>query len=171
MNPLTGQVTATASGSAVDGSAGLYAVRDGVALGLDQGASGDAWGYDISAQRVTLTAAGLGWPHYFVDLSGIGGSADPASDLVVIAACTQLAPSSPVSASPVRDRHRPATPPQPAPSADCQRQPSARPRRRRPPHRPPPGHPRRPAARRAPASARHPRRRPVRAACAPNWSP
>ena len=99
VNPLTGQVTATASGSAVDGSAGLYAVRDGVALGLDQGASGDAWGYDIGAQRVTLTAAGLGWPHYFVDLSGVGGSADPASDLVVIAACTKLAPSSPVSAT------------------------------------------------------------------------
>jgi hypothetical protein len=100
VNPLTGQVTATASGSAVDGSAGLYAVRDGVALGLDQGANGDAWGYDIEAQRVTLTAAGLGWPHYFVDLSGVGGSADPAGDLVVIAACTKLAPSSPVSASP-----------------------------------------------------------------------
>jgi hypothetical protein len=100
VNPLTGQVTATASGSAVDGSAGLYAVRDGVALGLDQGAGGDAWGYDIAAQRVTLTAAGLGWPHYFVDLSGVGGSADPASDLVVIAACTKLAPSSPPSASP-----------------------------------------------------------------------
>jgi hypothetical protein len=100
VNPITGQVTATASGSAVYGSAGLYAVRDGVALGLDQGPNGDAWGYDISAQRVTLSAAGLGWPHYFVDLSGVGGSADPASDLVVIAACTQLAPSTPVSASP-----------------------------------------------------------------------
>ena len=100
VNPLTGRVTATASGSAAGGSAGLYAVRDGVALGLDQGANGDAWGYDISAQRVTLAAAGLGWPHYFVDLSGVGGSADPASDLVVIAACTQLAPASPASASP-----------------------------------------------------------------------
>jgi PQQ-like domain len=100
VNPLTGQVTATASGSAVDGSAGLYAVRDGVALGLDQGANGDAWGYDIGAQRVTLAAGGLGWPHYFVDLSDIGGSADPDSNLVVIAACTQLAPNPPVSASP-----------------------------------------------------------------------
>jgi hypothetical protein len=100
VNPLTGQVTATASGSAVNGSAGLYAVRDGVALGLDQGANGDAWGYDISAQRVILAAAGLGWPHYFVDLSGVGGSADPASDLLVIAACAQLAPSSPASAGP-----------------------------------------------------------------------
>jgi hypothetical protein len=100
VNPLTGQVTATISGSAVNGSAGLYAIRDGVALGLDQGADGDAWGYDIGAQRVTLASGGLPWPHYFVDLSGVGGSADPGSDLVVIAACTQLAPSSPAPASP-----------------------------------------------------------------------
>jgi hypothetical protein len=100
VNPLTGRVTATASGSAVDGSAGLYTVRDGVALGLDQGPGGDAWGYDLAAQRVILAAAGLPWPHYFVDLSGIGGSADPASNLVVIAACARLGPSTPVSASP-----------------------------------------------------------------------
>lgn len=99
VNPLTGHVTATASGSAANGSAGLYAVRDGVALGLDQGASGDAWGYDISAQRVTLSAAGLPWPHYFVDLSGIGGSADAASNLVVIAACAQLAPAAPATSA------------------------------------------------------------------------
>ena len=100
VNPVTGQVTATASGSAVNGSAGIHVVRDGVALGLDQGAGGDAWGYNVGAQRVTLAAAGLPWPHYFVDLSGIGGSADPASDLVVIAACAQLAPSSPGPSNP-----------------------------------------------------------------------
>jgi hypothetical protein len=93
VNPPTGRVTATVSGSAADGSAGMYVVRDGVALGLDQGANGDAWGYDIGLQRVTLAAAGLGWPHYFVDLSGVGGSADPSSDLVVIAACSQLTQS------------------------------------------------------------------------------
>jgi PQQ-like domain len=100
VDPLTGRVTATASGSAVNGSAGIYVVRDGVALGLDQGAEGDAWGYNIGAQRVTLAAAGLPWPHYFVDLSGVGGSADPASDLVVIAACAGLAPSTPGPPSP-----------------------------------------------------------------------
>jgi PQQ-like domain len=100
VNPLTGQVTATASGSAVNGSAGLYAVRDDVALGLDQGANGDARGYNVAAQRVTLAAAGLGWPHYFVDLSGVGGSADPASDLVVIAACAPLAPGAGPSTTP-----------------------------------------------------------------------
>jgi hypothetical protein len=110
VNPWTGRVQATASGSAVDGSAGVYVVRSGVALGLDQGASGDAWGYDIAVQRVTLTSAGLGWPHYFVDLSGVGGSADPASNLVVIAACTQLAPSAPVQPTPAGTATPPATP-------------------------------------------------------------
>jgi hypothetical protein len=66
-----------------------------VALGLDQGGGGDAWGYALAVQRVTRAAPGLPWPHYFVDLSGVGGSADPAGNLVVIAACSQLAPSSP----------------------------------------------------------------------------
>jgi hypothetical protein len=116
VNPHTGQVTATASGSAVTGSAGLYAVRDGVALGLDQGPNGDAWGYNIGAQRVTLAAAGLGWPHYFVDLSDIGGSADPGSDLAVIAACTQLAPNPPASPTPLASLNPPASPTPSTPS-------------------------------------------------------
>ncbi len=93
VDPLTGRITATAPGSAVDGSAGVYVVSGGIAFGLDQGANGDAWGYDIAAQRVTTASAGLPWPHYFVDLAGLGGSADPASGMVVIAACTRLAPS------------------------------------------------------------------------------
>ena len=92
VDPQTGRVKATASGSAVNGAAGVYVVRNGVALGLDQGGSGDAWGYDLAVQRVTLAAPGLPWPHYFVDLSGVGGSADPAGNLVIIAACRQLAP-------------------------------------------------------------------------------
>jgi hypothetical protein len=99
-DPQTGQVEATASGSAVNGAAGVYVVRHGVALGLDQGENGDAWGFDLAVERVTLTAPGLPWPHYFVDLGGVGGSADPAGGLVVIAACTQLAPATPASASP-----------------------------------------------------------------------
>ncbi len=100
VDPQTGRIKATASGSAVNGPAGIYVVRGGIALGLDQGASGDAWAYDIALQRVTLASAGLPWPHYFVDLGGIGGSADPASDLVVIAACAQLAPTSPPQPTP-----------------------------------------------------------------------
>ncbi len=113
VDPQTGRITATASGSAVDGSAGVYVVRNGVALGLDQGANGDAWGYNLAAQRVTVASAGLPWPHYFVDLSGIGGSADPASRLVVIAACRQLAPSSLTQSSPSAPA---ASPPAPTPA-------------------------------------------------------
>ena len=99
-DPQTGRVEATVSGSAVNGAAGVYVVRHGVALGLDQGGNGDAWGFDLAVERVTLTAPGLPWPHYFVDLGGVGGSADPAGGLVVIAACTQLAPATPASPSP-----------------------------------------------------------------------
>jgi hypothetical protein len=99
VDPQTGKVKATASGSAVNGAAGVYVVRHGVALGLDQGGGGDAWGFALAVQRVTLAAPGLPWPHYFVDLSGVGGSADPAGNLVVIAACPQLAPASPAQPS------------------------------------------------------------------------
>jgi hypothetical protein len=51
----------------------------------------------------------LPWPHYFVDLSGVGGSADPASNLVVIAACARLAPSSPTQPTPAGTATPPAT--------------------------------------------------------------
>jgi len=129
VDPRTGRIKQTASGSAVNGSAGVYVVRDGVALGLDQGANGDAWGYDLAVQRVTLAAAGLPWPHYFVDLSGVGGSADPASDLVVIAACAELAPSAPSSpgASGSAPSGSSAPAPSPSPSGSPSPSPSASP--------------------------------------------
>jgi hypothetical protein len=110
VDPQTGRVKATASGSAVDGSAGVYVVRGGVALGLDQGGNGEAWGYDIAVQRVTLAAAGLPWPHYFVDLSDVGGSADPAGNLVIIAACRQLTPNSLTQPSPSASSGSASTP-------------------------------------------------------------
>ena len=40
------------TGANGSGSAGVYGVRNGVALGLDQGQAGEAWGYDVAAQRV-----------------------------------------------------------------------------------------------------------------------
>ncbi len=100
VDPASGQVLARAPGSAVAGSAGLFAVRNGVALGLDQGANGEAWGYDVGAQRVVWTASGVPWPHYFVDLSGLGGSAEPDGAKVIVAACGKLAPKSATSATP-----------------------------------------------------------------------
>ncbi len=103
VSPANGRIRTTIP------SGGLYTVSDGVALGLDQGADGDAWGYYIAGQRVTMTAPGLGWPHYFADLSGIGGSADPGSDLVVIAACGQAGPAATTSSSPSAAYTSPST--------------------------------------------------------------
>src|SRR5215472_2597587 len=118
VDPQTGRIKATASGSAVNGAAGVYVVRGGVALGLDQGGNGDAWGYDLAVQRVTLAAPGLPWPHYFVDLNGVGGSADPAGHLVIIAACRQLAPAPttpPSTSAPPSGAAGAASSPSPAP--------------------------------------------------------
>jgi PQQ-like domain len=99
VDPLTGAVRSSVSGSTAGGAASMYVVRGGVALGLDSGQGGDAWGYDFAAGRVTWTAPSLPWPHYFADLSGLGGSAGQSTDLVVIAVCERLAPAVP-SASP-----------------------------------------------------------------------
>jgi len=59
-------------------------------LGIDHGALGKAWGYDIAAQQVLWTSRPLPWPHYFVDLSGIGGSAPPGQDAVLLAICGRV---------------------------------------------------------------------------------
>jgi outer membrane protein assembly factor BamB len=71
-------------------AASLYWVSDGVALGLDQNALGEAWGYSLSAGRVLWTSPAVPWPHFFVDLSGLGGSATQASDVVVLATCARV---------------------------------------------------------------------------------
>jgi hypothetical protein len=62
-----------------------------VALGLDSGQGGEAWGYSMAAARVIWTASGLPWPHYFSDLSGLGGSADESGSTVVVAICAKQA--------------------------------------------------------------------------------
>ena len=95
VNPLTGQVKTSVPGSGANQTAQMYVVRGGVALGLDEGANGDAWAYDVAAGRVTWTSSSLPWPHYFSDLSGLGGSAAVSSDsdVVVIAACLQVSSS------------------------------------------------------------------------------
>jgi hypothetical protein len=87
LDPQTGKVV---SRSATPGAAGLYAVSDGIALGLDEGALGDAWGYDLHSKRVIWTAKSVPWPHFFVDLSGIGGSVASSGDSILLAACARL---------------------------------------------------------------------------------
>jgi len=99
VDPLTGAVKTSVSGSTAGGSAGMYVVRGGVALGLDSGQGGEAWGFNVAVGRVTWTAPGLPWPHYFSDLSGLGGSAAEAGNVVVVAACPHLARPS-ITASP-----------------------------------------------------------------------
>jgi PQQ-like domain len=93
VNPRTG---AAVRGTSVPAVSSFYGVRAGVALGLDTGSGGDAWGYDVAERRVVWTTPSLPWPHYFVDLSGIGGSADPSSATILLAACAAV--GSPASA-------------------------------------------------------------------------
>ncbi|MGB6454171.1 MAG: PQQ-binding-like beta-propeller repeat protein [Streptosporangiaceae bacterium] len=76
------------AGLSVAGS--LYWVFGGVALGLDQNALGDAWGYSLDSRRVLWTSAGLPWPHFFVDLSGLGGSAGAGGQVVLLATCGRV---------------------------------------------------------------------------------
>ncbi len=94
-------------------AAGLYGVRDGVALGLDQGANGAGWGYDIARKRVVWTTPRLPWPHYFVDLSGIGGSADVVHGTVLITSCARLGAAR-AAATPAAQPGQPAPASQPA---------------------------------------------------------
>lgn len=100
VDPLTGTVGAEVTASAATGGAGLYVVRDGVAFGLDSGANGTAWGYDMAKGQVTWTWPTLPWPHFFSDLSGLGGSAATDSDVVVVTACGRLVSSSGMCAQP-----------------------------------------------------------------------
>lgn len=99
-DPLTGNVRATVPASAATGTAALYVVRDGIALGLDSGANGGAWGYDMAKGTVRWTWAALPWPHFFSDPSGLGGSAAASGDLVVVTACPHLAASQGICADP-----------------------------------------------------------------------
>jgi hypothetical protein len=104
VDPETGRTQAHVSGGSTTGTSGFYAVRDGVVLGLDQGAQGDAWGYDVGVGRVVWTNPDLPWPHYFADLSGIGGSTSPTSGAILLAICGQAGASAAGSAGPVCKR-------------------------------------------------------------------
>ncbi len=87
VDPATGKVLNVAAASLL---ASLFSVNGGVALGLDEGALGEAWGYSPLQKRVVWTSRALPWPHFFVDLSGLGGSNSPASNVVLLATCAQL---------------------------------------------------------------------------------
>jgi hypothetical protein len=86
IDPMTGL---NERGTTYPGPPGTYGVRGGVALGLDTGAAGAAWGYNLAKKHVIWTTRALPWPHFFVDLSGIGGSADPANNTVLLVTCAK----------------------------------------------------------------------------------
>jgi hypothetical protein len=109
VDPQTGTVRARVPSSLAQGASSVYAVRNGVAFGLDSGANGAAWGYRLAAARVTLNSTGLPWPHFFSDLSGLGGSAGSgdtgsgdgvSGDTVVITVCPRLASAASICADP-----------------------------------------------------------------------
>jgi len=77
----------TVSSVAISVAASLYWISGGVALGLDQNALGEAWGYSLAARRVAWTSVALPWPHYFADISGLGGSTSGAGDVALLAVC------------------------------------------------------------------------------------
>lgn len=89
INPVTGVAITRASAL----GSGLYAIRSGNALGLNEGGLGEAWGYSLASRTVIWTATPLPWPHFFVDLSGVGGSADPDNSTVILAACAKVGPA------------------------------------------------------------------------------
>lgn len=98
--PHTGEVETRVEGAAAGSGSGLYGVQGGIVFGLDHGAQGRAWGYDSATQRVVWMSRALPWPHYFVDLSGIGGSTGPRSAEVLLAICARLGTAGPGAAVP-----------------------------------------------------------------------
>jgi PQQ-like domain len=98
VNASTNKVVSSAP---ISVAASLYSVTNGVALGLDENGLGQAWGYNLKTRRIVWTSAALPWPHYFVDLSGLGGSTSPGSTIALLAACADVGAALSTNAAPV----------------------------------------------------------------------
>ena len=83
IDPVTGH-DEPGAGAAMP--AGIYGVRAGVALGLDPGASGSAWGYSVAKRHVIWTAKSLAWPHFFAALAGLG-DVDSGGGIALLVTC------------------------------------------------------------------------------------
>ncbi|MDR2984724.1 MAG: hypothetical protein LBV34_07775 [Nocardiopsaceae bacterium] len=84
LDPVTGRKLPAQPGTV---PIGVYGVRAGVAFGLDTGADGAAWGYNVAKRHTIWTAKSLPWPHYFAETSGLDGNVDPASGIVLLVTC------------------------------------------------------------------------------------
>jgi hypothetical protein len=89
------------SSAPISVAASLYSVTSGVALGLDENGLGQAWGYNLNRRRIVWTSASLPWPHYFVDLSGLGGSTSPGGTIALLAACANVGAALSSNSAPV----------------------------------------------------------------------
>ena len=98
VNMLTGHQLSSAP---ISVASSLYAVVSGVALGLDEDGLGEAWGYKLATRRIVWTSASLPWPHYFVDLSGLGGSISPGSTIALLATCAAVGAALSANSAPV----------------------------------------------------------------------
>ena len=87
LDPATGAKIAR---SRVPGASAIYGVAGGVAVGLDLGSLGDAWGYSVTRHRVVWTTMPLPWPHFFTGLSGLPGGDDPATGIFLLTTCASL---------------------------------------------------------------------------------
>lgn len=106
-NRLLGIAVSTdtvASEAPISVAASLYWVSNAVALGLDENGLGEAWGYDLQTRRIVWTSESLAWPHFFVDLSGLGGSVSPGSTIALLAACADVGSPAGPNAAPVCSR-------------------------------------------------------------------
>ncbi len=101
VNVSTGHVV---SWAAISVTASLYWVAHGIALGLDQNSLGEAWGYNLRTRRIVWSSGSLPWPHFFVDLSGLGGSASEDSDIVLLATCAQVGTAATPNSAPSCER-------------------------------------------------------------------
>lgn len=97
---------AVISRSSIAVAASLYWVSGGVAIGLDKNALGEAWGYDLATSRVIWSSRSLPWPHFFVDLSGLGGSATATGNTILLATCAQVGQAAQATAAPACRRPR-----------------------------------------------------------------
>jgi outer membrane protein assembly factor BamB len=98
MNIAIGKLVSSAP---ISVASSLYAVISGVALGLDEDGLGEAWGYKLTTRRIVWTSASLPWPHYFVDLSGLGGSISPGSSIALLATCPDVGAALSPNSAPV----------------------------------------------------------------------
>jgi hypothetical protein len=85
---LTTGLAVTTVAASVAGS--LYSVAGDVAVGLDEDALGGVWGYSLTTRKIIWTSAAMPWPHFFIDLSGLGGSISPGSNIMLLARCGKV---------------------------------------------------------------------------------